>query len=239
MRRPRSGTDTPPVPSPRVPTSASSVVESNRPSAWKRWRSGILGAGFAIYPILVWVGLSAWPPRTVALVLIAALVPLVIAGHRSDASRGIVGLAAVPLVTAAALALAACLDDEGLVLVVPVVINVLLLVTFGATLRSGARPMIERFARLVEPDLGTDKQAWCRAWTMIWCGFFVANGAVALGLSLAAPLSWWAIYNGLVAYALIGTLLAAEWILRRRRFGRGPTAAVTARDGNRRERSEP
>ena len=62
--------------------------------------------------------------------------------------------------------------------------------------------------------------AWCRMWTWIWCTFFVINGSIATALALLAPLDWWALYNGLIAYALIGALLLGEWLLRRRRFPR-------------------
>ena len=94
----------------------------------------------------------------------------------------------------------------------------MLLAAFGSTLRRGSTPMIERFARLQEKDLSADQQAWCRRWTWIWCACFIANGSAAATLALTAPMSWWAFYNGLLCYALIGSLLLLEWVLRRRRF---------------------
>ena len=100
--------------------------------------------------------------------------------------------------------------------------NAVLLLSFGATLRRGSTPMIERFARLQEPDLSLPKQAWCRTWTKIWCAFFIANGAIAAGLARYADVEAWAFYNGLLAYALIGSLLALEWTLRRARFRDAP-----------------
>jgi len=77
-------------------------------------------------------------------------------------------------------------------------------------------------------QLTLPQQDWCRMWTRIWCAFFVVNGALALALALAAPLSWWAFYNGLLAYMLIGALLGTEWVLRRRRF---PDIVKTAGEG--------
>jgi uncharacterized membrane protein len=55
-------------------------------------------------------------------------------------------------------------------------------------------------------------------WTYIWCGFFVVNGCTAAALAAWGSLSWWAAYNGGIAYAAIGALLAIEWAVRRRRF---------------------
>lgn len=176
------------------------------------------------YPIFVWLGLSGLgrdlSPRLVALILLAIVAPAAFGRLRRSEKNALRGLAAVPLVTVAALTLAAFLDAVGWMLAVPVAINVVLLLVFGVSLRAGAVPMIERFARLQEPDLTPDELAWCRMWTRVWCAFFVGNGGIALALAWLAPLDWWALYNGLLAYALIGALLLGEWLLRRRRFGR-------------------
>jgi uncharacterized membrane protein len=99
------------------------------------------------------------------------------------------------------------------------------LVGFLVTLRPGSTPMIERFARLRVSNLSGATRAWCRLWTWIWCGYFLVNGGVSLAFARAASLTWWALYNGLIAYALLGTLLGTEWVMRRRRFGRQPDAA--------------
>lgn len=171
------------------------------------------------YPLAVYIGLTRWSTRGVALVLLVLLAPTVVSRlRRADAgTRGT--LVAVPLVTAILLSLGAALNAAGFVLVVPVAVNAALLVTFAATLRS-SRPMIERFARLQVPDLREEEVAWCRRWTWIWCGFFAVNGAAAGALALWAPLSWWTAYNGGIAYGLIGLLFAAEYVLRKLRFGR-------------------
>jgi uncharacterized membrane protein len=121
------------------------------------------------------------------------------------------------VLTALLLGLGAALDAAGFVLAVPVVINAVLLATFGVSLQT-AQPMIERFARLQVPDLPPDEVAWCRRWTGVWCAFFAVNGLTAAALALWAPLAWWAAYNGLVAYALMGALFTVEIAWRKRRF---------------------
>ena len=174
----------------------------------------LTGALFVAYPILVWIGLRQGSPRRVALILLAVLIPIGIVRLRKGGAQAALG----PIVAVGALGLAAWLDRQGWVLAVPVAINAVFLIGFSVTLRRGVQPMVERFARLQEPDLTPEQQAWCRLWTKIWCAFFLLNGSTALVLALAAPLSWWAFYNGLLAYVLIGSLFACEWILRRRRF---------------------
>jgi uncharacterized membrane protein len=166
------------------------------------------------YPFWVWWGLSHGSPRVVGLVLLGLL--LLMTGLRWRKKRP--GLVFLPLLTALLLGLAAWFNASGLVLLVPVVINAVLLSAFASTLRRGAMPVVERFARLQEAELTAAQQAWCRLWTWIWCGFFLVNGGIALTLVLAAPLSWWVFYNGLLAYLLMGVLFASEWLLRRRRF---------------------
>ena len=52
--------------------------------------------------------------------------------------------------------------------------------------------------------------------TQAWCIFFVINGGIALWTALRASDAAWALYNGAIAYVLIGALLAAEWLLRPR-----------------------
>jgi uncharacterized membrane protein len=149
------------------------------------------------------------------------MAPLAIVRMRRSKRAAMRGLAVVPVVTMLVIALSTALNQAGLLLAVPVVVNAIFLAAFASSLRSGVMPMVERFARLQEDDLSSDKVAWCRAWTVVWSVFFVANGLVALVLAVAAPLPWWATYNGLVAYVLIGILFALEWTARKRRFSRG------------------
>jgi len=170
------------------------------------------------YPVFVWFGLSSGSPRTVALVLLAVMTPAMLLRRRGQARAAVQSLAIVPLTIVTVLTVAALLDGEQWILATPVATNIVLLLAFGSTLRPGSTPMVERFARLHNKELDAAKLSWCRGWTWIWCGFFVVNGATAAALAAWAPRAWWAFYNGLVCYALIGLLALSEWLLRRRRF---------------------
>ncbi|MFN3239901.1 MAG: hypothetical protein ACE37K_00115 [Planctomycetota bacterium] len=171
------------------------------------------------YPAFVWIGLSSGSPRQVAIVLLCVMVPaMLFRAGKGNAPKNVRGLAAVPATILLILVVAALLDGSEYILATPVATNVVLLLSFGITLRPGSMPMIERFARLQEKELDRDKQAWCRMWTWIWCAFFVANGTTAALLAIFADMKWWALYNGLLCYALIGSLFAIEWLLRRVRF---------------------
>ena len=171
------------------------------------------------YPVIVWFGISSGSPRQIAIVLLAVMTPAMFLRARGNAAAAdIRGLAIVPATVLALLSVAAWMDGAAYILATPVAANAVLLTSFGATLRRGSTPMIERFARLQEPALSSAKQAWCRQWTKAWCVFFVANGTTAAVTALYTDLWWWTLYNGLIAYALIGGLYSLEWLLRRARF---------------------
>ena len=170
------------------------------------------------YPALVYYGLTHWSSRIVALVLLCVFVAVTLVRLRRVDAASLRTLAPIPLVTAVSLFLGFALDASGFVLAVPVAINAALLLAFGSTLRRSRVPMVERFARLHEPELSEAKVRWCRQWTVTWCVFFVVNGCIALVLALAAPLASWTVYNGLVVYFFMGLLFTTEWIARRLRF---------------------
>lgn len=97
----------------------------------------------------------------------------------------------------------------------PVIINVMLLAIFLTSLYHGP-PIIERLARLQEADLPQYAVRYVRKVTQAWVIFFLCNAAVAALLTLAAPRSWWLLYNGFIAYLLIGLMFAIEWLVRQR-----------------------
>jgi uncharacterized membrane protein len=97
--------------------------------------------------------------------------------------------------------------------------NAAMFATFAGTL---AYPpsMIERFARITKPDLPPRAVAYTRKVTMLWMGFFLVNGAIALWTALAGSWTAWTIYNGGIAYVLMGGLILLEYRARRRFVGR-------------------
>jgi uncharacterized membrane protein len=105
-------------------------------------------------------------------------------------------------------------DSEGLLRFYPVFVNAGMLLAFGATLRDGTQSMIERFARLREPVLSEHAVRHTRRVTLLWCGFFTLNGAASAACALWGSRLQWALYNGVIAYVLIGTLIVGEIVWR-------------------------
>ena len=90
-----------------------------------------------------------------------------------------------------------------------------LLAFFALSLWQGP-PVVERLARLQEPELDARAIAYTRRVTQVWCAFFLLNGGVALATALWASDATWALYNGLIAYGLMGALMGVEWLVRQR-----------------------
>ncbi len=160
------------------------------------------------YPLLVYVSLGRFEPRWLSL-LLCVLALLRAIGSRE---RYWLWIAAVTgLLAGWALLFNAALPLK----LYPVLINAGLLLVFGLSLRFGP-PVIERLARLREPDLPAAAVAYTRKVTQAWCLFFIFNGSMALATAVWASERVWALYNGLIAYLLMGSLFAGEWLLRQR-----------------------
>lgn len=97
----------------------------------------------------------------------------------------------------------------------PVLVNTLMLIVFAWSLYAPPT-VIERLARLQHPDLPSSGVRYTRRVTQIWCGFFMLNGSIALITALWGSLKIWSLYNGLIAYVLMGLLFAVEYIVRLR-----------------------
>ncbi len=162
-----------------------------------------------LYPLAIWLGEGRVEPRVLALLLLLAALARLPAMKVSRTARlmvlGVLLLAGGAVLANAALPLK----------LYPVLVNAGLLAAFGASLRA-PQSMVERFARMREPDLPPAAVAYTRTVTKIWCGFFIFNGSLALATALWASPAVWSLYNGVIAYLLMGVLFAGEFLVRLR-----------------------
>jgi uncharacterized membrane protein len=160
------------------------------------------------YPVVVYVGLGQWSPASLAALLVALVL------LRAWVARDPVWLAAAAGV--ALLGVASAWGGSALPLkLYPVLVSAVLLAVFGASV---LRPptVVERIARLAEPQLPAQAVPYTRKVTLAWCAFFVLNGSIAAATAFWGSDETWLLYNGLLAYLLMGAMFAVELVLRRR-----------------------
>jgi len=170
---------------------------------------GLLALG---YPFLVYFSKDHVQPRQLALVL--AGVFLIRGGlarrKGADGTWTSLALACVGFMLMAGLA-----NDPAWLLAYPVFVSLLF---FGVFAYSLARPptVVERLARLQDPDLPPQGVAYTAKVTRLWCGFFLSNAAASLATIWYGDPWLWSVYNGVVAYLLMALLMAGEMLVRRR-----------------------
>ena len=182
----------------------------------KKITGSVLLAG---YPIAVWAAISMAGTRVAGLIVLVALAVMLllrIQNLHAARARAMWGWGAGLVLL---MLLSVLLNDQRLLLMMPVLINAALLVGFGASLLEGRMPIVERFARMTHGDLSPARVAHCRAVTKVWCLFFLLNGLASLWLALFAPIAFWTLYTGGIAYLFMGALFAGEYAIRKIRFG--------------------
>ncbi len=171
-----------------------------------------------IYPVSVYFGLNYLQPKMMGLGLVGLMLLRFIAQGKQflQISSQLLPI----LIVGCLVGLSVYFSNSSLVLrLYPCLVSLSLLIVFGFSLWQ-PQTMIERIARITEPDLSNAGIRYTRQVTYLWCAFFVINGSIALYTSLYSSLEVWTFYNGLLSYLLIGVLFVSEYsvrtILRRR-----------------------
>jgi uncharacterized membrane protein len=177
----------------------------------------LAGMATVAYPFVVYFGLPYLPPGLMVAVAvgIGAVHFLRKSGDRLLSGWSFLFIACVLV---ALLALRPVLAMQAY----PPILNLCLAATFGWSL---FRPptAIERIARLRRPNLPPDAVAYTRGVTWMWTIFFLANACVASICALFFSVAIWTLWNGFIAYIVIGALFAGELMVRRWRMRRAPT----------------
>jgi uncharacterized membrane protein len=170
-------------------------------------------AGFSLlYPVIAIVLVHTAGPGAALVVLLVVLAGRV-AFPALQSVPASLGLALLPVL--AAVAAVGVFDRPLAIRLYPVFMNAAMLSVFAVTLW---RPpsMIERFARVLDPDLPQSGVRYTYKVTIVWVAFFALNGAVALWTVLQPGWTAWTLYNGLLSYVAAGLLFLGEYIVRRR-----------------------
>lgn len=197
-----------------------------------RWLLALLSLALLAYPFLVYVLLQRVQAAVIGSLLFALVLARYILIKRTEMLQGSARASEAPAVRQKSPALKALLPltvvgvASGVSMLLsnhplavrlnPVWISLTMLAIFGWSLYSPPS-MIERFARLAQPNLPAHAIGYTRQITKVWCGFFVVNAAIALWTALWAPLQVWTLYNGLISYLLMGLLFGVEFLVRLQR----------------------
>ncbi|MEF1310293.1 hypothetical protein QTO01_09315 [Vibrio mytili] len=174
--------------------------------------TGLSAIVLLAYPFAVYFGIDRFGLNLVGGLLIVALLLRVFVANKTPLKEfkflaftsGAVGIFLVTL--------GLIFKDHGLLTFYPVAVNLCMLCVFSLSLKQ-PQSLIERLARLQEPELPPSGVSYTRNVTVVWCVFFALNASIAL-YTCFQPIKVWTLYNGLISYLLVGTLFAAEWIVR-------------------------
>lgn len=95
----------------------------------------------------------------------------------------------------------------------PVLINTIMLILFGRSLWT-EQTLVERLARLRQPNLPSHAIRYTRNVTRLWCVVFCINIIITSGLIFQNNYTAWAFYTGVIAYVIMGVVMSLEWVVR-------------------------
>jgi len=165
----------------------------------------ILGGLVAItYPIAVFIALRYnFSVRMLGLILVC-MVLITLVRHK-DMWLGICGVILGILSFAS--------DKKIFLKLYPVFMNAMVCMMFWVSLRTV--PLVQRFAEKMKYKMDDDSKKYVRRVTIVWAVFMGINTLVSLATVFMSD--WiWTLYNGLISYCLIGTMIIGEYIVRKR-----------------------
>jgi uncharacterized membrane protein len=198
--------------------------DSNSDGAKRRKTSDVLslavGGVLVLYPVLMYFGHTHLEARWMALILVALCVARLAVLRLAPAAQpaGAFGTAQLIAICLGAIALALLTIWRGspqAMLYYPVLVNAVLLAVFAWSVFHPPT-VVERIARATKRDLPPQAVPYLRRVTIAWSIFFVCNGAAALFTATETSFETWTLYNGFLAYVLIGLMFGAELLARQR-----------------------
>ncbi|WP_226643739.1 hypothetical protein [Microbulbifer variabilis] len=176
-----------------------------------RFAQLILVIILTLYPFAIYLGIEYLSLGSILILMLIVAILRVLIGS----AKKTIGTKLLALALALAVGISWLRDDPAGLLWYPVLCNLILFSVFFYSLKQ-PQTLVERLARLMEPDLPPEGVLYTRKVTKAWCLFFLLNGGLALATVINGNMKLWTIYNGLVSYVLMGIMMSCEWILRRR-----------------------
>jgi len=171
----------------------------------------LIFAGGLLYPLLVYFGATKIPSICFVLVGLALIGLRILALRRRPNAR--IWIIAF-LIAAFGLVIVLLLDPALAVKAYPVAVSLCVATIFGLSLLYPPT-LVERMARLKEPNLPAQGVLYTRKVTIIWTVFLLANALISTATAVWGTLAQWTLWNGLISYILMGALFIGEMMVRR------------------------
>lgn len=173
----------------------------------------LTGLLLLLYPLMIYLSIQWLEPAVLGLAVVGVYLFRALLKTSKHWQRG-----ALVLACAALAALLWYANSELLLRLLPAGINLSLALVFSAGL-IWAPTLPARMAALQRGvphgDLPQPVLRYTSWVTRLWVGFFVLNASISALTAWAGSRELWALYNGFIAYLMIGTLLGAEYGYRR------------------------
>ncbi|TNF68912.1 MAG: hypothetical protein EP298_05585 [Gammaproteobacteria bacterium] len=178
----------------------------------------IIGLLLIAYPFIIYFGLSLFTLRYLIIILgFIFVLRLFLMNWLNQKAQFTLSSMMIILMVVSGLMLclfALIFDSHYWILLYPFFVNVLLFLIF---LYSFIFPptMIERFASVIDKQpFPKEAITYMRKVTLVWMVFFIINGLIAIVTALFTSMKIWTLYNGLIAYILIGLIFIVEYMIR-------------------------
>ena len=167
----------------------------------------------ALYPFVVYVGLQVMAHQLLAALLAGIFIVRSWLSRHTPAK--VPWMNAVMFIAIGLFSLTAIFDFEAGIMLYPIAVNLVMLTIFAWSLIKKPS-VIETLARLQTPELSDKGIRYTEKVTVVWVIFFAINAMISAGTMWLGDLSVWTLYNGLIAYILMGTLMLIEWCVRQK-----------------------
>jgi uncharacterized membrane protein len=180
------------------------------------WRAAALLALVAMYAVASHLLMThaSNHPWTVAALFGPLLAAAAWSGWRARQPRWLLGSALALVVLVTVVARGGVDDVNRLYVLQHAGIHLALALTFGATLRAGATPLIVAMGEKVHREFTAEMRAYARRLTLAWVVYFVGMVVVSLLVYALAPWSWWSFFCNLITPAAAVGFFVAEHVWR-------------------------
>lgn len=166
-----------------------------------------------LYPILIFIGMQHVSPRYLAIGLALVLSTRFFLFKTENKHHRIV--MSIATLLGVGLCMLTLVANNALVMqAYPIIMNALFFAVFFYSWCYPPTVITQIAQRITKQPLSDTAINYTQKVTLMWCGFFVFNGLIALWTTFFGNLVQWTLYNGFISYLLMGALFLGEMITR-------------------------